>query len=119
MQMLSFAAIPWPPELDMQLTSFFGSPSCEMRFIYRKAYKMQLRRLRQAKTKDFSFFWTHARGFQIHPEDFTAVHIHVYAKIKLRWQKPTSFIQKRTDTTVNHHNVPEGRSLMCSRGYSQ
>lgn len=57
---------------------------------------MQLRWLQQATTKDFSlFFLTHAHGFQTHPEDFTAIHI--YVKIELWWQKPTSFIQKTTD----------------------
>lgn len=56
---------------------------------------MQLRQLQQDKTKDFSLL-THACGFPIHPEDFTAIRF--YAKIKQGWQKAPSFTQKTTDT---------------------
>lgn len=83
----SFTAMPWPPELDTQLRWFSGSLSCEMGFIYRKIWKMQLRQLWQAKTKDLCLFLTHAYGFWIHPEEFAA--INTYARRKLWQQKPT------------------------------
>lgn len=92
----SFTAIPWPPELDTQLRWFSGSLSCEMRFIYRKAYKMQLRQLWQATTKDLSLFLTHARGFWIHPEESAAINI--YARKNYGSRNLLNFLKKLTGT---------------------
>jgi len=61
-----------------------GSLSCEICFLHRKAYKIQLSGSDKLKTKDFSFFW----------------HMHVAFKYTLKISQPYTHLHKNKTTVA-------------------